>query len=253
LRTPDAPQPDFGSRAATYDELRPGIPGLDEALVEAADLRGRRVLDVGCGTGRFAEVLATRCGARVFGVDPTPEMLEVARRRTRPGLAFKVARAERLPFRDAWFERATMVLVCHLVDRRAAFAELRRVLAAAGVLGLVTFEPESFSRYYLGEFFPSVREIDVARFPTAEALGAELRAAGFSSVRVEPCVREATVDRETVLARIRGRHISTFDLIPEQEYARGAARAEQELPSTIRYRWELLIVVAGRASVPTAR
>ena len=42
----------------------------------------------------------------------------------------KVAPAERLPFKDGWFERAVMWLVVHLVDRPQAFAEARRVLGA---------------------------------------------------------------------------------------------------------------------------
>jgi SAM-dependent methyltransferase len=240
------PKPDFGRRAASYDELRPAIPGLDDALVRTGDLRGRRVLDVGCGTGRFTEALATRYGARVFGVDPAPEMLEVARRREIPGAAFKQAPAERLPFKDGWFERATMVLVCHLVDRPVAFAEIRRVLRDDGRLGLATFDPAYFSEYYLSEFFPSLLEIDLARFPAAEVLDADLSAAGFRSVRFESFRKPAEIDRETALGKIRGRHISTFDLLDEDEYARGLARAEQELPEVIAYRYEMLIVTADR-------
>ncbi|PWU25523.1 MAG: hypothetical protein C5B48_00895 [Candidatus Rokuibacteriota bacterium] len=238
-------EPDFGRRASTYDDLRPGIPGLDDAVAKACDVRGRRVLDVGCGTGRFAEALATRYGARVFGVDPEPEMLAVARRRGARGATFKSGRAEALPFKDGWFERATMILVCHLVDRRRAFPELRRVLGAAGRLAIATFDHGYFARYYLCQLFPSLLEIDLGRFPSAELLRAELQAAGFESVRVQPFVHSASIARAEALARIRGRHISTFDLIGEKEYRRGLARAERELPEEIRYRAELLVVTAG--------
>ncbi|PWU21125.1 MAG: hypothetical protein C5B48_11650 [Candidatus Rokuibacteriota bacterium] len=241
--TPDL-QPDFARRAATYDELRPGIAGLDETVAEACEVRGRRVLDVGCGTGRFAEVLATRFGARVFGVDSEPEMLAVARARAVRGATFKQGRAEHLPFKDGWFERATMVLVCHLVDRVAAFRELRRVLGAEGRLAVASFDPAYFPRYYLNEFFPSLLEIDLERFPRAELLEAELNGADFAAVRVERFVRETTVGRAQVLARIRARHISTFDLIDEQEYRLGLARAVRELPDEVPFRYELLIVGA---------
>ena len=244
--TPSVPVPDFGRRAETYDELRPGIPGLEEALVEAADLRGRRVLDVGCGTGRLAEVLATRFGARVWGVDAEPGMLNVARRRSTPGLVFKSARAEQLPFKDGWFERATMVLASHLVERPQAFAEIRRVLGPGGRLGLATFDPAYFPQYYMGDLFPTFLEADLSRFPSAGTLDGELRGAAFASVTVQPFVRDAVIDRETALERIRGKHISTFDLIPDEEYERGLARAERELPDEIAYRWKMLIVVARR-------
>ena len=80
------PNPDygghFGGLAARYDELRAG-PSEEaiEILVREGDLRGRSVLDVGCGTGRVAAALAERYGATVSGLDPSPEMLDIARER----------------------------------------------------------------------------------------------------------------------------------------------------------------------------
>jgi ubiquinone/menaquinone biosynthesis C-methylase UbiE len=77
----------FGDLAARYDELRSG-PSDDaiEVLVREGDLRGRRVLDVGCGTGRMAATLAKRYGATVSGIDPSVEMLEIARDRASQGI-----------------------------------------------------------------------------------------------------------------------------------------------------------------------
>src|ERR687897_3034230 len=99
------PSTGFARLAATYDRLRP----VDERwletverMVELADLRARRVLDVGCGTGRLAIVLAERYAARVWGIDPSPEMLAVARDK-KPAIGWKLASAESLPFRDEWF------------------------------------------------------------------------------------------------------------------------------------------------------
>ena len=108
--------PDFGARAARYDELRPADASwweLYDVLVREGDLRGRRILEVGCGTGQLAAALAGRSAARVWAVDAEPAMVELARRR---GVAAKVARAEALPFKDGWFERVVMRLAVHLLD-----------------------------------------------------------------------------------------------------------------------------------------
>jgi SAM-dependent methyltransferase len=211
--------------------------------VREGDLTGRRVLEVGCGTGRFLAALAGR--AKAWGVDPSAEMLEVARGRVQ-GAGLKLGSGEELPFKDGWFERAAMWLVVHLVDRPRAFAELHRVLAPGGRLAIATFDPTHFDEFWLNELFPSFEEIDRARFPTAEQLEAELRAAGFGEVRLTRLGQETSVTRETALARIRGKHISTFDLLDDDEFAAGLARAERELPERVDYRFEWLLASASR-------
>src|SRR5207237_6243561 len=106
---------DFGPMAARYDELRPGWSDIAEATL--AELAGtRRLLDVGCGTGRFAAMAAERLGARVWGVDPSAEMLARARARGARGCGWRQATAERLPFRDGWFDAVHAHLVLHLVE-----------------------------------------------------------------------------------------------------------------------------------------
>ncbi len=210
-------------------------------LVREAELRGQRVLDVGCGTGRLARALADVAQARVWGVDAEPRMLEVARTNVPGGVGLKEGRAEALPFRDAWFDRVVFWLSLHLVDRTLAFAEARRVLAADGRISVVTFDESHFDRYWLNEWFPSIRELDRARFPTRAQLAAELPGARF--IRVS---QSSALTRDQGLERIRGGHISTFDLLDPDEVRAGAARAERELPETIETQLEWLLVVAPR-------
>lgn len=210
------------------------------------DLTGRRVLEVGCGTGRFLAAIEGR--AKAWGVDPSPEMLEVARGRVQ-GAGLKLGSAEELPFKDGWFERAVMWLVVHLVDRPRAFAELRRVLSPGGRFAIATFDPVHFDAFWLNALFPSLEAVDRARFPTGEQLEAELPAAGFGEVRLTRLSQESSIDRESALERIRGKHISTFDLLDDGEYAAGLARAERELPERVDYRLEWLLVAAVRSPV----
>ena len=237
--------PDFGRRAGVYDRVRPVDDNwweLFRLIEREADLVGRRVLNVGCGTGRLEEALAGR--ARVWGVDASPEMLEVARGKG-SGATFKEGRAEALPFKDGWFERAVMWLVVHLVDRPRAFAELRRVLRPDGCAVIATFDPSYFEAFWLNKLLPSMEAIDRARFPTAEELEAELGGAGFAETRMIRLSQRASHAREAALERIRERHISTFDLISDEEYEAGLARAERELPERVDYPVEWLIAVAG--------
>jgi len=238
-------KPDFGRLASSYDQLRPADDNwweLFDLLVREGDLRGRRVLDVGAGTGQLAAALAERAAGRVWAVDPSPEMLEVARRRVPDGVGLKQGAAEALPFKDGWFERTVTRLSLHLWDRPRAFAELRRVGERSI---LATFDPAHFSGYWLNELFPSIERIDRARFPDGETLERELLGAGFDDVRLVRLSQRGAISREQALVKIRGRHISTFDLLDEAELEAGRARAERELPERVEYALEWLLAVAG--------
>jgi SAM-dependent methyltransferase len=191
----------------------------------------------------LAVALAERAASKVWGVDPSPEMLAQARAKVPRGVALKVARAEALPFKDSWFERVVLWLVIHLADRVAALAEARRVLVSEGRVVVVSFHESHFDHYWLNRFLPSLEGIDRARFPTAAALEKELGTAGFGNVELVRHDQEATIDRVSALERLRGRHISTLRLIDEEEYEAGTSRAERELPEIVSSELRWLVAV----------
>lgn len=182
----------------------------------------------------------------MWGVDSSAEMLARARERAGRAVGFKQGRAEALPFRDGWFERAVLRLVVHLVDRDRALPELARVLGPGGRAVVATFRPEHFDGIWLARYFPSLAEIDRARFPVPEALARALEAAGFASVRTRALTQPARVGREQALERLRGRYISTLWLVSEDEYRAGLERAERELPEETAYSLEWALLVAER-------
>ncbi|MCS7044797.1 MAG: methyltransferase domain-containing protein [Gemmataceae bacterium] len=105
------------------------------AVARLGDVRGRRVLDLGCGHGMAAVVLARR-GAQVTGLDLSAGYLaEAQRRAVANGVAVSwlVADAQRLPFADAAFDAIWGNAVLHHLDLDRAGAELRRVLRPDGI------------------------------------------------------------------------------------------------------------------------
>jgi len=239
-------EPSFDRCAARYDELRPVDANwweLFDTIVRAGELRGARVLEVGCGTGRLAHALAEREAARVWAVDASPEMVERAKSL---GVNARVARAEALPFKRGWFDAAVLRMVVHLVDRPRVLAEVERILGPGGRAVIATEDPPSFDDVWFAHYFPSVPDLERGRFPDEARLRAELTAAGLSDMRVERLVQERTIARDQALDILRSKAYSTFGLLPPGEYDDGLARAEAEQPELLAYRFYWLVAVARR-------
>jgi len=115
-------------------------------LARHAGIRsGQRVLDVGCGTGPVA-VTAARLGARVTGLDLTPELLEHARENARIAevdVEWHQGDAEALPFADGSFDVVASQFGHIFAPRpEVAVAEMLRVLKRGGTLAFATWPPE---------------------------------------------------------------------------------------------------------------
>jgi len=115
-------------------------------LVKHANVRaGQEVLDVACGTGVVA-ITASRLGARVRGLDLTPELLERARENARIAgaeIAFAEGDVEAMPFPDATFD-VVLSQFGHMFAPRpdVALAEMLRVLKPGGTIAFSTWPPE---------------------------------------------------------------------------------------------------------------
>lgn len=111
---------------------------------------GQSVLDVGCGTGSLTLAAKAAAGSGdVHGIDPAPEMIEVARKkaaRKRVDIDFQLGVIERLPFPDATFDVVlSSLMLHHLPDdlKRTGLAEVARILKPGGRFFAVDMAPGS--------------------------------------------------------------------------------------------------------------
>jgi ubiquinone/menaquinone biosynthesis C-methylase UbiE len=111
---------------------------IDQALLKP----GESLLDVGCGTGGVTIPAKKRIGRTglAAGIDPSPEMIAVARKKTlRAGLDidFRIGVIESLPFADAFFDVVTSSLMMHHLPydvQQKGLTEVYRVLKPGGRL-----------------------------------------------------------------------------------------------------------------------
>lgn len=123
-----------------FGGLNAGLRGL--GLKMFPPRAGMDVLDVGCGTG-IQLACYQDAGCRVSGLDASPAMLEVARRRLGSTASLRLGDATHLPFPDHAFDLVLASTVLHEMPaevRAATLGEMRRVLRPGGRILLTDFE-----------------------------------------------------------------------------------------------------------------
>lgn len=144
--------------ASTYDGEHNPLIALEEniTLDLIGDVRNQRILDVGCGTGRYCELLAKR-GAKVVGVDPSSRMLEYARRKITPNCEFELhlGRMEGADFPSSRFDVVVSALtVGHMLELEPVIRVISRVIKRGGRLIVSDMHPYWFvSGYDYVKFF----------------------------------------------------------------------------------------------------
>jgi SAM-dependent methyltransferase len=131
-----AAQADYLAAATAQETILAGKAARAEL---AASVPGGRVLDVGCGTGDFCVLLASRLSdGTIVGIDPNQGLLDVARGRVDEaglGVDFRVGDGAALPFDDDAFDVATIERTLqHVADPTAVVREMTRVTRPGGTV-----------------------------------------------------------------------------------------------------------------------
>ena len=142
--------------AGDYPSVARHLGDVGRRIVGRLDVRpGEAVLDVACGAGNAA-IPAARAGARVIGVDLTPELLDAARESAAEAgvqARWEEGDAEDLPIEDESVDVVLSTFGCMFAPRHEVAArELARVLRRSGRLGLCNWTPDGS----IGGFFAVV-------------------------------------------------------------------------------------------------
>lgn len=194
-----------------------------------------RILDLGCGTGIVARTLRERLGggARITGVDASPDMIAMARMLA-PEMVWHEGNAVALPFPDASFELVVCQQMLQFVpDRAAALREMRRVLVPGGRLVAATWRAREEQPFF--EAMGRIAEQHLGRsaekrfaLGDEDALSAAVADAGFRDVRVEIVAR---TDRYREFPFRQSALAANFDLTALSDAEREAKLAAVEAES----------------------
>lgn len=129
---------------------------MPTTLKMIGDVKNKKVLDLGCGPGRYAKILSDK-KAKVIGIDNSENLIEVAKKEA-PKAEFIVGDVEKLPFSNNQFDVVISPLVIgHLKDWNKVLKEVNRVLKKNGVFIFSITGPFSLAKEKKRIFFKKIR------------------------------------------------------------------------------------------------
>ena len=184
-----------------------------------------KILDLGCGTGRFTSALAETFDAVAVGVEPSKAMLDIAILRGDPNIEWKRGQAESIPVVDGDVDLVYMSQVFHhVVDRAQAFTEIGRVLKAGGYLAIRNGTREHNDELYWLKFFPAAYEIEQRRTPSSDEIFKAVCGQSFVMVTHRVLRQLFASSYAEYFEKISQRALSALLAISDEDFAEGLTR-----------------------------
>jgi ubiquinone/menaquinone biosynthesis C-methylase UbiE len=214
--------------AASYDKARAFAPETrrlwqDLLSVDIDRAAISLVIDLGCGTGRFSELLAAHFGVRVIGIDPSRKMLDQARGKPAVGnVVYRQAAAEALSLPDGCADLVFMSMVYHhLTDPAAVARECHRVLRRGGHVCVRNGTRESDFPHR--HFFPALQALIASDLPSRRDIQSVFAMGGFAPIVHRVVTQVTAPDWPSFVEKSALRADSFLARLSEDDFRQGMA------------------------------
>jgi SAM-dependent methyltransferase len=223
--------------AAVYDSGRSYDPGvmqewLDHLSAHVSKDGVSRIVDLGCGTGRFTEALFGLFDADVVGIDPSEKMLEQARAKTsRSTVSFKRGTGENLPLDENSADMVMMSMVYHhLPDPQRTARECHRILRDGGHVCIRNSTLDAIESFPYLRFFNGIRSIIKEQSISRSQIKSDFGDAGFRAVIHKAVAHPLAPDWSSYADKLAKRADSFLARLPDEDFQAGitALRAYAE-------------------------
>jgi SAM-dependent methyltransferase len=188
------------------------------------------IIDLGCGTGRFSIPLRVAFGAHVIGIDPSEQMLRVAREAVADErISFVQGSAVAMPVQGP-VSMVFMSMCYHYFQHEmdGVRAELARVVAKEGHVVVRNTTKEDIELLSMFDFFPEARQTSLERMPSEQAIVDSL-IGPFTLARKKRVVQRYAIDREDYVAKVGRRGLSSLKMLPDEQFHEGMARLKRHM------------------------
>jgi SAM-dependent methyltransferase len=235
---------DYSRIAEYYDKGRTAAGPIIElwtGLIAKYINKGRdtRLLDIGCGTGRFTLPIAKRFNCRITGADMSAEMLEKSKDKDRNGIVqWEIQNIHEMTYGDESFDLIFMSNVIHHCDAPLkALCECYRVLEDKGVILIRYGAMEQIREDVTHVFFPETLALDEERTPSVDLIEKWMIEAGFSSVNTEEVEQKTFQTCEELIEAHTYKTTSVLSMISEDAYETGMERLSKYVGENSKDPW----------------
>lgn len=222
---------DYSKIVEYYDRRRTATGPIIElwtGLISKYINKGRetKLLDIGCGTGRFTLPIAERFHCTVIGADMSIEMLDKAKDKDKNGLVrWDVQDIHKMTYGDASFDVIFMSNVIHHCDAPLkALSECHRILGDNGVIIIRYGAMAQIREDVTHVFFPETLELDEERTPSVELLEKWMAEVSFSGINTQEVEQKTFQTGKELIDAHAYKNTSVLSMISEDAFEIGMQR-----------------------------
>jgi ubiquinone/menaquinone biosynthesis C-methylase UbiE len=213
--------------ARRYDSAR-SLPAETKTLwlnaltssIPAAAIR--KILDLGCGTGRFTFALSETFQCPAVGVEPSAAMLDIARLQAEANVEWRQGHGESIPLPDGAVDLVFMSQVFHHFNQpQKALAEIYRVLTPSGFLAIRNGTREHNGELVWLKFFSEAYEIEEQRTPSATELEQAVLGESFETLAHRVIHQRFASSYSEYFDKVSQRALSALITINDDDFQKG--------------------------------
>lgn len=219
----------FDKIATYYDNYHFGHHGFIEALGACDEKKFDFVIaDIGCGTGNETLNIYNNFKCKVYGIDPSENMLKKARQKT-DKIVWLKGHAESIPLRNNSVDIITSFFSTHHFSNISkVVSEYDRIVKKSGIVFLVTISHDQMRSSLEYKFFPELFKYDIKRVPAIELLENLFVQSGFI-VKVNTAHYEDRAIDVDYIKMIENRYRTGLNFLSDHQIQLGISRIENAI------------------------